>query len=296
MLRSRRWNVNTGNRDVGRGGNSYGQEFEDEDDWDDDGERDADAGVARALGYLNGGSTWEREIIRVYAKSLHELQDNTKFPEAIAVYDHLLTSDPMDVEGPEYLKVIVLIHDDTGAIDKAAEARKRMVEGEDVAKRMRQTEHPLPIAHRGQHCVDEVGGALGHATTAATGTEAPTLSGKRDQPLLMAVVAPQTRKAAGKRTTRNEATKLALDERRQTCPVATITALFEKGEQVTLEHAAQHGALRPARLVFGTIPAHARWQRTPRASPLNHRFVDRTHESLVAAATLIGGGRHADHP
>ncbi|MGB0590022.1 MAG: tetratricopeptide repeat protein [Myxococcota bacterium] len=98
-----------------------------EDDWDADGEIDPDAGVQRALGYLNGGTVWEREIIRAYAKGLYDLQDNKKWPEAIEVYNYLLKSDPLDVEGPEYMKIVVLIHDEMGKIDLAADARQRMV-------------------------------------------------------------------------------------------------------------------------------------------------------------------------
>jgi len=99
-----------------------------EDDWDADGEKDPDAGVGRALGYLSGGTMWEREIIRAYGKGLYDLQDNKKWPEAITVYDHLLKSDPLDFAGPDYLKLVILIHDEMGAIDKAADARKRMVD------------------------------------------------------------------------------------------------------------------------------------------------------------------------
>ena len=55
------------------------------DDWDADGEKDPNAGVSRALGYLNGGTKWEREIIRAYGKGLYDLQDNKKWPEAITV-------------------------------------------------------------------------------------------------------------------------------------------------------------------------------------------------------------------
>ena len=51
----------------------------------------------------HGGNA--RGTARVFA--IHE-----RWPEAIVVFDHLLKSDPLDVEGPEYLKLIIVIHDE----------------------------------------------------------------------------------------------------------------------------------------------------------------------------------------
>ena len=97
-----------------------------EDDWDNDGLDDPDAGVDRALGYLAGGTKAEREIIKGYANGLFELADRKKWGEAIRVYDHLIQTDPMDPFGPDYHERIIQILDELGEIDRAANERKRM--------------------------------------------------------------------------------------------------------------------------------------------------------------------------
>ena len=68
-----------------------------EDDWDNDGLPDENAGVARGLGYLSEGKAYEKEVINRYAKALYDLSDK-KVGQAIEVYRHLVGQDPLAVE------------------------------------------------------------------------------------------------------------------------------------------------------------------------------------------------------
>jgi hypothetical protein len=54
-----------------------------------------------------------------------------------------------------------------------------MVPHEQVPQLIRQTEEPLPNRHVGQHVIDEMHGAFGHAATAATRRTAMFIVGRR---------------------------------------------------------------------------------------------------------------------
>ncbi len=74
-------------------------------------------------------------------------------------------------------------------------ARQRVIPREEIAKTVRQTQHPLAHGHARQHLVDKTGGALRHAPPAATRAETPALAGKRHEPLHRAGGASQAREA-----------------------------------------------------------------------------------------------------
>jgi TolA-binding protein len=99
-----------------------------EDDWDNDGLPDSDAGVARALRYVPGKEGYEREIIRKYGETLKSLADRVKWAQAIEVYRRLLAMDPLALDAPDLQMEIIQIHDDLRDIDKAAEERRRLAD------------------------------------------------------------------------------------------------------------------------------------------------------------------------
>jgi hypothetical protein len=57
-------------------------------------------------------------------------------------------------------------------------ARQRVVPRQQIAKTIRKTQHPLAHGHPRQHLVDEAGGALRYASSAATRAEARSLQEK----------------------------------------------------------------------------------------------------------------------
>ncbi len=97
-----------------------------EDDWDGDGIPDAGAGPERAIGYLDGGSPWEREILAAYAEVLYSLHDVKKYPAAVRVYRHLIRTKPTDPQNPRFQERIIAVYDTTRDFEAAARARGEM--------------------------------------------------------------------------------------------------------------------------------------------------------------------------
>jgi TolA-binding protein len=97
-----------------------------EDDWDGDGVADANAGVDRAVGYLEGGAAYEEEILAAYANALVELHDQDKYEEAIDVLRRLIRRNPLDPQNPKLQERIVAIYDVMGRKEDAAAARSEM--------------------------------------------------------------------------------------------------------------------------------------------------------------------------
>ena len=77
---------------------------------------------------------------------------------------------------------------------------------------MRHTQDPLADRHVGEHVVDQVRGACGHAPTAAARTETSTFARERDQSLGSAVATLEPREAAGEEPTPQKRPELVLDE------------------------------------------------------------------------------------
>jgi hypothetical protein len=63
-------------------------------------------------------------------------------------------------------------------------ATQIMIPREPVPQAIREAQHPLPNRDVGQHMVNEVRRAFGHAAAAATRTEAPPLARERHEPIL----------------------------------------------------------------------------------------------------------------
>ena len=127
--------------------------------------------------------------------------------------------------------------------DAENRAAELVIPGKEVAQSVRQAEDPLAHRHRRKDVVDQVCGVRRHAAAAAARTEAPSFAGERHEPLERAVVAPNPRKAARERAAGQELAELALDEPRQTVPVAVIAGLAEERFQILADDAMEDRAL-----------------------------------------------------
>ena len=59
-----------------------------------DGLEDDNRGIERALGYLNGGAKYERDIMLRYAAALYDLHDQQKYRDSVEVYKRVIASSP----------------------------------------------------------------------------------------------------------------------------------------------------------------------------------------------------------
>ena len=92
---------------------------------------------------------------------------------------------------------------------------------------------------------------VGHAARSARGTKPSTLARVSDQPLPAAVVAADAEKAPAEEPTVEVRAELALDEAGD--DAALIAGESEKGLEVMLKDAVEHGGLGRAPLVLGGI-------------------------------------------
>ncbi len=99
-----------------------------EDDWDNDGEDDASRGIARALGYLQGGTAWEKAIIVRYAEALYDLHDLRKYEEAVSVYQKLIAMNPNALESVDFQQKIIQIYDVLRDVDASTRERQQLAE------------------------------------------------------------------------------------------------------------------------------------------------------------------------
>jgi hypothetical protein len=124
----------------------------------------------------------------------------------------------------------------------------------------------LPNGNVGQHVINEVRRAFGHAATAATGTEATPLARERHQPIVAARVAVEAREACGETPARQELAKLPLDKPGQTFPVPQRGRRRAKRLEVILHEVVEDAVCRIARLVASGCLGHARRARVRRAA------------------------------
>jgi len=99
-----------------------------EDDWDNDGIEDPDAGVGRALAYLSDGLPFETDIIAKYAESLYDLHDRRKYHEAIEVYRELIRREPRALRAVEFQQQIIRIFDILRDIESATRERQLLAD------------------------------------------------------------------------------------------------------------------------------------------------------------------------
>ena len=135
-------------------------------------------------------------------------------------------------------------------------ARHPVIPGQEIAKTVRQTQHPLAHGHARQHLVDQTGGALGHASAAAARAEAPALAGKRHEVLQRAVGTSQAREAVRQHPAGQEVPELLFHEPRQRGAVGVTLGRLEEGVEVLGDHAVQHGVLGITRPVVRGAGRH----------------------------------------
>ena len=127
-----------------------------------------------------------------------------------------------------------------------------------VPQAVRQTQHPLPHGHVGEHVIEQVGGALGHPAAAATRTHRAAFTGKRDQPVEAAVAAAKPREPAGEPATPQKVPELLLDEAGQAFPVAQAGGLRAKGLEVIVHDLVERTLRGTPRFVARRGRGHAR--------------------------------------
>ena len=126
-------------------------------------------------------------------------------------------------------------------------ARKAGVVGAAVAERVGQGQHPLADGDHRQHAVDEVGGGVGHAATAAGGAEAAALAREGDDPLVMASVAAHPQEAVRGNAAAKIGAQLLLYETWRR--LAAFVGAREEGLEVGGDRSVEHGALGTPRLI-----------------------------------------------
>lgn len=87
-----------------------------EEDWDGDGEPDADGGFDRALRYLSGEKPYEVEVLKELARIYF---DNAKYQESIAAIRFLLDRFPENPDNPELHNQMILAYERLQEFDKA---------------------------------------------------------------------------------------------------------------------------------------------------------------------------------
>jgi TolA-binding protein len=99
-----------------------------EDDWNNDGLKDDNAGVERAMSYMSEGLPYELEIIEKYADSLYSLHDKEKYQQSIDAYTRLLARAPVALMAVDWQREIIKVHDILRDVDAATEARKKLAD------------------------------------------------------------------------------------------------------------------------------------------------------------------------
>ncbi len=114
--------------------------------------------------------------------------------------------------------------------DPAYETTQGGVIGEQEADPVREGEHPLAHADRGQDAIGQVRGRLGHAPAAAGGTEAAALAGEGHQGVLATARAVNAGEAVGQHAAFEEAQELALDEARKGGAGLVVAGARQEGQ------------------------------------------------------------------
>jgi TolA-binding protein len=98
-----------------------------EEDWNGDNEPDADAGVKRALRYLNDKTPAENAILEEYAKSLSELFQTKYFLQSAEVYRTLIERDPNSAKNPDFQEKVIEAYYQANDLDGLRRERERYV-------------------------------------------------------------------------------------------------------------------------------------------------------------------------
>jgi len=149
-------------------------------------------------------------------------------------------------------------------------AAERVIPSEHVAQAKRQAQDPLPDRDGGEHVLDEMGGALGHATPAAARADRTRLARERHEPLGVAGVAVEAGEAVRPDAAGEELAELALDERRD---AAAGLGRPQERREVRAYDPMQHGVLGSARPI-GADAGGGRDRRHPPWWRCTGRYVD----------------------
>ncbi len=95
-----------------------------EEDWDSDGEPDAEAGVQRVLKYTDGQRPYDVEVLRSVAGVLVE---NARYRDAIAIIRHLFAQFPLDPQNPALHGQLIEAFERLQRTDEAFAERARLV-------------------------------------------------------------------------------------------------------------------------------------------------------------------------
>src|SRR5690606_18031313 len=111
-------------------------------------------------------------------------------------------------------------------------------------------EHLLAIRRRGQDPIDQVRGGVGHAPRRATRAQTTSLATERDDDLVVAGLAADTREAVREDAAPQIGRELALDVPWEATAVRIgVAQLGEKGLRMARDQLVQHGPLGRAALV-----------------------------------------------
>jgi TolA-binding protein len=98
-----------------------------DEDWDGDGLPDPEATVARALGYLQDGKPFEREILERYGDALYNEFEMRKFPMAIEAYRAVIDREPLNPGNAVIKEKIIAVFDTMRDTEASIRERADMV-------------------------------------------------------------------------------------------------------------------------------------------------------------------------
>jgi len=184
---------------------------------------------------------------------------------------------------------------DEGAQHAAREAR---VVGAAVAERVGKREHPLADRHGGEDAVREVRRGVGHAPSAAGGTEAAAFARERYEAVLPAVVAVHAQEAEGQDAAAQIGAELLLDEAGS--GLAARASVGEEGLEPPLDDAIEDALLGAVACVDRGVRSRVvraaivkrRLERHPQAPVRGaYRVRGRLRAPLGRASTVSENGR-----
>lgn len=94
-----------------------------EEDWDLDGAKDPDFGLVRARRYITGDKPYEREVLAQLGEYLF---DNTRYVDAIDIFNFQLKRYPLDRRNPEIHERVILALLRADELDKAFAERSKL--------------------------------------------------------------------------------------------------------------------------------------------------------------------------
>lgn len=242
-----------------------------EDDWDNDGLEDDNAGVARALSYLSEGKPYELDIIAKYADALYNLHDRKKYKEAIQAYREALRRAPLDVRAASFQQQIIKIYDVMRDVDHATQERERLAQMFAPGSAWANANKDNP------RVVEEITAAVEQATRERAlwhhqrAQELKTEAKVEGNPELLAQAMEEYRKAAAAYTD-------YLNKYPRT--PAAYELSFYKAE--TLYYSGDYAAAAPAYLEVVKNPKHKEFREPAAWSAI------KSYEKLIAAAVKAG--------